>query len=124
MRFHVGPIPESPDFIPDGSWKALREPSPWMFQLLALPIGIGTGLLFLFLWSRLTPLNDVASDGSIGLFLLNFAGIVVVHELLHALIHPGNGLHRASILGLWPAKILFYAHYDGEMPATGSSLSR
>jgi hypothetical protein len=116
MRFHVGPIPESPDFSPDESWKALREPSPWLFQLLALPIGIGTGLLFLFLWWRLTPLSAGVGDMSLSIFLLNFAGIVVVHEFIHALIHPGNGRHRASILGLWPAKILFYAHYDGEMP--------
>lgn len=115
MRFHIGPIPESPDFIPDETWKALREPSPWIFQLLALPIGIGSGLLILFLWWYLTPLSAGNGDMSLSIFLLNFAGIVIVHELIHALIHPGNGRHHASILGLWPTKILFYAHYDGKL---------
>jgi hypothetical protein len=116
MRLHVGPIPESPDFIPDDSWKALREPSPWMFQLLALPIGLAVAALFVFLWLLLTPVGDLEPSASLGMFLLSFAGIVVVHELVHALIHPGNGRHHASILGLWPAKIVFYAHYDGPMP--------
>ena len=115
MRLHIGPIPESPDFTPDGSWKPLREPSPWMFQLLALPIGLAVAALFVFLWLRLTPLDNFEPSASLGMFLLNFAGIVVVHEFIHALIHPGNGRHRASILGLWPSKIVFYAHYDGEM---------
>ena len=51
---------------------------------------------------------------SLPTFLLLFAGLVVVHELIHALVHPMAGLSPHSILGFW-ASLGFYAHYDGEM---------
>ena len=47
-------------------------------------------------------------------FLLSFAGIVVVHELIHALVHPMAGRSPHSILGFW-SSLGFYAHYDDEM---------
>ena len=51
---------------------------------------------------------------SLPTFLLAFAGLVVVHEGIHALVHPMAGLSPHSILGFW-ASLGFYAHYDGEM---------
>lgn len=117
MRFHLGQIPASEDFIPDEKWRPMREPSPWMAQLVALPIGIAVFLVFIVLWLRLTDL-EVGTVNSEVFFLtglLLWIPLIVVHELIHAMIHPQNGVSHHSILGFWPSKLMFYAHYDGEL---------
>jgi hypothetical protein len=115
MRFHLGAIPNSPDFTPDALWKLLREPSPWIANFVALPIGIVAAVVVAVLWLALTPLQDVTSTMSLPALLLSFAGIVVVHELIHAAVHPMSGLSPHSIVGFWPTGGMFYAHYDGEL---------
>jgi hypothetical protein len=115
MRFHLGAILGSPDFVPDASWRALRQaPSPMFENLLALPIGVVAAATVAALWFFVTPLGDIAPSMSLPTFLLLLPGLVVVHELIHALIHPRAGLSPHSILGFW-ASLGFYAHYDGEM---------
>jgi hypothetical protein len=115
MRFHLGAIPCSPDFVPDASWRSLREPSPWLLNLLALPVGIVAAAAVLVLWCLVTPLRVIMTEITLPAFLLSFAGIVVVHELIHALVHPMAGRSPLSILGFWPSGGMFYAHYDGEL---------
>lgn len=115
MRFRIGAIPESPDFTPDASWHPLREPSPRQVQLLAWPIGLLAAGGLVLLWQLLTPPPAIQLPASLIKFLLTFGGIIVVHELIHAAIHPGAGCSRQSILGVWPARLIFYAHYDGEL---------
>ena len=117
MRLHFGAIPSSPDFAPDALWKPLRQPSPWMELLVALPIGIVAAVVVAVLWLAITPLQvqDVTSTMSLPAFLVSFAGIVVVHELLHAAVHPMSGRSPHSTVGFWPWGMLFYAHYDGEV---------
>ncbi|HTI98570.1 MAG TPA: DUF3267 domain-containing protein [Dongiaceae bacterium] len=115
MRFRIGAIPESPDFTPDASWHPLREPSPRQVQLLALPIGLLAAGGFILLWWALTPPPGIDLPRSVLKFGLTFGGIIVVHELIHALVHPRAGVSRHSILGVWPARLIFYAHYDGEL---------
>ena len=86
-----------------------------MFEnLLALPIGVVAAGTVAALWFLITPLRDITPPMSLPTFLLLFAGLVVVHELIHALVHPMAGLSPRSILGFWAA-LGFYAHYDGEM---------
>lgn len=114
MRFHLGPIPSSPDFVPDAAWRSLRAPPPWLGGLLALPIGVVAAVVVVMLWLLVMPLRDIASAVSLPVLLFSFAGIVVVHELIHALVHPMAGRSPHSILGFWPS-VGFYANYDGEM---------
>ena len=115
MRFQLGAIPGSPDFVPDASWRSLRQPpSPMIENLLALPIGVVAAVTVTALWFLVTPLRDITPAMALPAFLLLFAGLVVVHELIHALVHPMAGLSPRSILGFW-ASLGFYAHYDGEM---------
>ena len=115
MRIHFGAIPDSPDFVPDAHWRALRQPSaPWIENLLALPIGVAAAVIVAALWYLVTPLRDITPAMSLPTFLLLSAGLVIVHELIHALVHPRSGLSPHSILGFW-ASLGFYAHYDGEM---------
>src|SRR5207245_10504977 len=52
---------------------------------------------------------------SLPAFLLSFVAIVVVHELIHAAAHPRSWWSPYSLLGFWPSRLLFYAHYDGEL---------
>jgi hypothetical protein len=118
MRFQLGAIPSSPDFVPDASWRLLRQaPAPWKENLLALPIGVVAAVTVAALWFLLTPLRNIVPAMSLPDFLLLFAGFVMVHELIHALVHPMAGLSPRSILGFW-ASLGFYAHYDGEMSRT------
>src|SRR3954471_9435345 len=113
MRFHFGAIPSSPDFVPDASWRSLRQPpSPWMENFLAVPIGVVAAGTMAALWFLVTPLRSITPAMSLPNFLLLFAGLVVVHELIHALVHPMAGLSPHSILGVGPSSV--YANYDAE----------
>ena len=115
MRFQLGAIPNSPDFVPDGSWRPLRQaPAPMIENLLALPIGLVAAGIVVALWFLVTPLRDITPALSLPAYLLLIAGFVVVHEFIHALVHPMAGLSPRSIMGFWAA-LGFYAHYDGEM---------
>jgi len=116
MRFHLGAIPGSPDFVPAAPWRSLRQPSSiWLEHLLALPIGIVATVTVAALWFLVTPLRDITPATSLPVFLLWFAGFGVAHELSHALVHPKAGLSPHSILGFWPSRMSFYANYDREM---------
>ena len=117
MRLHFGAIPSSPDFTPGTLWKSLRYPSPWMEKLVVFPIGIVAAVVVAVLWFAITPLQirDVTSTMSLPGFLVSFAGIAVVHELLHVAVHPMSGRSPHSTVGFWPWGMLFYAHYDGEV---------
>lgn len=91
------------------------EPSPWMGQLIALPIGIVLAGVLAFLWFLITPLRNGFRLLSLPEFLLLFVCLLVVHELVHAAVHPMSGRSPHSILGCWPSRGVFYAHYDGEL---------
>jgi hypothetical protein len=114
MRLHFGAIPSSPDFTPDTLWKSLRQPSPRMEKLVVFPIGIVAAVVVAVLWFAITPLQDVTPTMSLPAFLVSIAGVVVVHELLHAAVPPMSGRSPHSIVGFGPSTG-FYAHYDGEM---------
>lgn len=43
--------------MPDQTWRPLREPSPWLMQLFAIPLGIVSFAGIALLWLRATPLN-------------------------------------------------------------------
>ena len=117
MRFHLGDIPSSSDFVPDASWKPLRQPSPWMELLAAYPIGFVAAGMVSILWLAITPfqLQDVTSTMSWRGFLVSFAGMGVVHELLHLVVHPMSGRSPHSIVGAGGPTTGVYAHYAGEM---------
>ncbi|MGZ8851084.1 MAG: DUF3267 domain-containing protein [Thermoanaerobaculia bacterium] len=114
MKFVTGPIPEDPSFDPEGTgWRKLREPHPARINLLAIPIAaVVLGVLFLFIRSY-TPIamKDIGSR-----FLLAFLIIIPLHEGVHALLTPRFGTTRETLVGCWPSHMLFYAHYDGELP--------
>lgn len=114
MKFHIGKIPETVGFAPDDSWKQLCEPKPWVMQLCALPIAVIAFLAVGFLWLSLVADMRIELH-SLTQLILVFIAIVLIHELIHAAFHPGAGSSSNSVLGFWPATLMFYAHYGGEI---------
>jgi hypothetical protein len=130
MRLHFGPVPENPDFHPqEEGWTPLREPSATLFVWIASGVGVVVGVLIALLWAATIENSalisvKVASDQrspavpiaiAIGTVLGAVVLLIAVHELLHAAVYPGGWLARNTIIGMWLAKGLFYAHYDGPL---------
>lgn len=114
MKFVLGPVPEDSTFEPEKSgWRPLREPDPVMLNIIAIPIAaVLLGALVLFIRSyTAVPIKDVMIR-----FFPAFLLIIPLHETAHALFTPRFGMTPQTHLGCWPARILFYAHYEGELP--------
>src|SRR5690606_17377367 len=93
---------------------------PLLMQVIALPVAVVTGTIVLIAWNVLAgPLSlQLGADSAPIAFafaLLSFPAVIIVHELIHAAVHPRWGLSRASVIGAWPSKLLFYAHYSGPL---------
>ena len=126
MRFHYGAIPEPDVFQPEAQgWASIREPSPLLMNVLAIPtallmFALTIGLLLLAwegvpaaIWSD-SEIESTSSPFPLILAIIFLS--IPTHELVHALTHPNFGSSSKSILGLWLSRGLFYAHYEGEMP--------
>ena len=115
MRLHWGAIPPSPDFIPDEIWKPLKEPSCGLAQVISVPIGVAAAAVVALLWFAFTPLHEIKALFSLPRFLGLSVCILIVHELVHTAAHPFVGLSPRSIVGIWPSRLIGFAHYDGEL---------
>lgn len=49
------------------------------------------------------------------LIVIAVAAYSLVHELVHISVHPRFGISERSILGVWPAKMVPFAYYNGEL---------
>jgi hypothetical protein len=91
-----------------------------MMQFFATPMALGMAFAVGYGWHRVGMPASLQFDGRYAVafllaLVLSFPALVVVHELLHAVVHPGWGLSHRTILGAWPARLLFYAHYSGPL---------
>lgn len=114
MRFVRGPIPEEHNFRPtEEGWSSIREPNPVWMQVFSVPILLVTAtLLFVVITvGTVVSWRDVA-----GRFVLAFVLMLPAHELVHAFASPAFGMSHRTFLGFWPSRVLFYAHYEGELP--------
>ncbi len=111
MRLHIGEIPDSPDFVPDDNWTLMVEPTPWVMQVLSLPVGLTLALVLGVLWMTLTPIGDGPAP-SVGECFGALLTLVPAHEALHLVMHPRTG---HSIIGFWPSRLLFYTHYHNRL---------
>jgi hypothetical protein len=124
MRFHYGAVPEDTTFQPETEgYRGIREPSPIAIQLWAFPVsllqiaawGLVVGLIVL---PKLGPGALRQTGGSLPPFwqiTLLILALIPVHELLHALAHPGFGATSNTVIGFWLSRGLFYAHYEGDL---------
>ncbi len=131
MRFTVGPPPQSDDFDPEsGGWRRLRELGPGALVLLGSLVGLPLCYLFIVAWTTLAPVSvslrlDLGVQGALGPILamgiaavslvLLVAGIVIVHEFIHAFTYPSFGMTASSVIGFWPSRVMPYAAYLDEM---------
>jgi hypothetical protein len=119
LTFRLGPLPEVSEFVPGHNWTLVREPSLPGFQLRAIPIALVTLILLAVLWAALTPIihevDELTFPLPVGNFLLCLSGVIIVHEMLHALAHPGLGVSADSVIGLWPSRMFTYTIYTSEL---------
>lgn len=116
MRFYFGAPPGADDFEPEATgWRPIKEPSPWVMQFFALPLGILVAVGLGAAWVGLATVDELFPS-SYAILAFEFVVLVVVHELLHTLIHPHNGRSESTILGFWPSRLLFYAYYNNVIP--------
>ena len=130
MRFEFGPPSDDPSFDPEqeAGWQKLREMGPGTIMLIGSLVGIPLAALIGNAWSRipggLTSTGfDVMTLGRWSAVLLPlllllsmaifFAGLILVHELIHALACPHFGLTSETVLGVWPRKCIAYANHSG-----------
>jgi hypothetical protein len=122
MKFIYGKIPDNQSFHPEAEgWLCIKEPDPIHLQLMAIPVMVAAIIIWgiiIIIWSLFNSVDIMESLLIIKLFpsleFIIFLFISVpLHELMHALFHPGWGLSSETNLGLWLEKGLFFAHYDG-----------
>ena len=100
----------------------LKEPSPWVLNLLATPVGALAAALLMIGWGHIEVAWNFGPSES-GIFtpavivlaaiLIGMAALIAVHELIHAVCYPQFGLTPATLIAFWPSKLLFLAiHYD------------
>ena len=117
-KFRFGAVPEDAKFDPEAEgWRSIREPNVYIYQLLAMPIGIVVCMALVVSFKFLGFLESIRFYFySLGWEEAVAALIVmIVHEIVHGLTHPGWGLSSRTTLGIWPSKLVFFAHYEGEM---------
>lgn len=118
MRFVLGSIPESENFrSEEGAWLACKELDPKLIAWLVGPVV--ALLLALALFTSVDAFTEIRLEGfSFFRFLAIYFLIVVAHEAIHALVHPDRGLSEKTILGFWPSKGIFFAHFEGPRSRT------
>lgn len=90
-----------------------------MWQLKLFPISIVNMGIIMLIWIILTPVEGMLRDISFPLplkgFLICLIGVLIVHELIHAALHPMVGCSPRSIIGFWPSRMFLYTTYDGDI---------
>jgi hypothetical protein len=104
----------------------LREPDPIILQLIATPVAILNLAILLAAWfglallkprsvpvfdwiSNANPWSALASSFSLIMVIVGIAVLIAAHELVHAIGYPGGLRTNRTLIGIWPAKFLFYA---------------
>lgn len=127
MRFQFGKVPPDPHFDPQsGGWKKFREPNMALFWVYAIPLSVlMAAATFIVIGEVDDPSativirpGDFDTANALGIILIGivyFVGVLVLHEVVHLVAHPGFGLTNNSILGIWPKAGVCYAFYGGEL---------
>lgn len=119
MKIRIGPFQEDNTFSPNDEWTPLREFSIKDFQTRAIPLCIGNTALFAFLWIRWTPVAEAWGTVPFPVMIFQnlaiLVSVIVIHELIHALIHPSLGFSEQTVIRFWPSKMFVCTYYLGEI---------
>jgi len=126
MRFHIGSIPKDSTFQPDREkWFSIHQPGFALKQMLAFPVAILISLFLLVCFSLILDNSDSSNQGLITISSSNWWQLPLVmvffaplHELLHALCHPGAGMSNKTIIGIQPKNFSIFTHYEDSMTRT------
>ena len=113
MEFKLGPFPQNDDFNPsEMGWCRLREPSPILFQALAIPTAVVL-LVLTFFFCTIFMGEDKFRIDMIDMTLVWWAIVILIpiHEFVHAISTPSWGMSDKTVVGFWPRKLLPYAIY-------------
>lgn len=114
MKLRIGAIPESKEFDPEAEgWAGIREPGPILLQVLALPVAFFILLLLGGTLYLVWPSGAITNSAV--LIVVFILALFPVHELLHAVVFPGGIGSDHTVIGFWPSRFVFYAHYEEEM---------
>ncbi|MCP4541735.1 MAG: DUF3267 domain-containing protein [Chloroflexi bacterium] len=114
MKIQLGAVPKNASFDPKVErWADIREPGPCLIQILAIPVAAAILILLGGLLYLVWPSGSVTVSTAFIVILALMS--IPVHELLHAVCMPGGLRSPNTIIGIWPARLVFYAHYQGEM---------
>jgi hypothetical protein len=120
VKLYWGPPPDSDDFNPvEEGWSTIHEPNPVVLQLISIPIAVVIAALLIAVITWGIP-HEIAEQGTVTIPLVPIVLVLLLmipaHELLHALSQPSFGRTDKTYIGIWLKKVLFYAHYEGELP--------
>lgn len=109
MKFRIGNLPPNDTFNKQ-EWLSLNEPnSLWVTQAIAMPIGILSVAMNIYLLHHFGNLT-IPKFG--GLYFLAMLLIIPVHECLHGVFFPGGLKSKHTTLGFDPKTTCFYACTD------------
>lgn len=118
MRLSCGTPPST--FVESPQWRPLNEPSPTQSARRGLVVGLVFGILTNSLWHTAgvtfsEQLSSFRGFSAFATFLVSLVGLLALHELVHALVHPGFGTARQTVIGCSLKPLLLYAAYTGTM---------
>lgn len=115
-NFIIG-FPHNPGFDPEaGEWQQLKEPTLTVAYAIgsALSLLLGSSFYYIAAMNMDFSLDKVFDEFDLWLILASLA-LIVLHERLHALLHPGWGNSLHTHYGFVPDALTFYAHYDASV---------
>ena len=112
---------EAVEPVPEEGWQRIHSPGTRPGYLLAGVIGLLVPPC-ICIWLgvapaliRRTAVGGGAAPGMWGAMIVALVLFIPLHELLHAVWHPGLGLTERTVLAIWPARLRFGVYYEGCM---------
>jgi hypothetical protein len=128
LRFRFGNVPgEQYEPSAEAGLTRIHSPSARLGYLLAGLVGLALPAVLFACFVAISLLSlpheiaDAAADTPVeapmpwGAVILALLLFIPLHELTHAVLHPGFGLSPQTVMVIWPTKLRFGVYYAGCM---------